>query len=85
MTTLFLNTINYWLTGLLAPLIKEHAYLDPGSGSFLIQILLASLLGLGYLVKVYWKKITTFFQRLFSKNKTNQDDVQREDVQQENE
>jgi hypothetical protein len=80
MSTLLLNLINYWFTGLLIPLAREHAYLDPGSGSFLIQILLASLLGLGYLVKVYWKKITDFFRKIFSKK-----DAQQEDVQQENE
>lgn len=42
-------------------LIKGHAYLDPSSGSFILQILLAALLGGGYAVKVYWKKIKAFF------------------------
>lgn len=37
------------------------AYLDPGSGSLIIQVLLAVALGGGYLVKVYWKKIKAFF------------------------
>jgi hypothetical protein len=31
-------------------------YLDPGSGSFILQILLAALLGGAYAIKVYWKK-----------------------------
>ena len=38
-------------------------YLDPGTGSFIIQLLLAGLLGIGLAVKVYWKKIATFFNR----------------------
>ena len=38
-------------------------YLDPGSGSFILQILLAALLGAGFLVKTYWKKIIAFFRR----------------------
>lgn len=38
-------------------------YLDPGTGSFIIQILLAGLLGIGVAVKVYWKKIMTYFKR----------------------
>jgi len=42
-------------------------YLDPGTGSFIIQILLAGLLGIGVIVKVYWKKIVGFF----NKNKRN--------------
>ncbi len=50
---------------LLAPLARGHAYLDPGSGSMLIQVLLAALLGVGFAVKVYWRKI----KALFSKNK----------------
>jgi len=38
-------------------------YLDPGTGSFIIQILLAGLLGIGVAVKVYWKNIVSFFKR----------------------
>jgi hypothetical protein len=55
------------LSGLLEPLKNRFAYLDPGSGSFIIQILIASLLGFGYLIKVYWKKIIAFFRKLFGK------------------
>ena len=42
---------------------KPLLYLDPGTGSFIIQILLAGLLGLGVAVKVYWNKIRDFFSR----------------------
>jgi hypothetical protein len=35
-------------------------YLDPGSGSVILQTVLASLLGLGVLVRIFWKKIKTF-------------------------
>ncbi len=55
--------------GLLAPLKKELAYLDPGTGSFLLQLLLATSLGALFLVKTFWKRIKGFFTRLFSKNK----------------
>lgn len=41
------------------------AYLDPGSGSFLIQMLLAGGLGAAFLIKTYWRKIKV----LFTKNK----------------
>ena len=46
---------------ILAPYFREHFYLDPGSGSFLIQLLLAALIGGGFAVKIYWKKIKAFF------------------------
>lgn len=40
-----------------APLL----YLDPGSGSFLIQLLLAGALGIGVATRMYWSKIKTLF------------------------
>lgn len=42
-------------------------YLDPGSGSFILQLVIASLLGAGLLIKTYWRKITAFFQKRSSK------------------
>ena len=36
-------------------------YLDPGSGSFLVQLLLATLLGLGVALRASWSKIKTLF------------------------
>jgi hypothetical protein len=47
-------------SGLLAPLAREALYLDPGSGSFLVQLLLAALLGGAFAVKIYWRKIKAF-------------------------
>jgi len=44
-----------------------YAYLDPGTGSYIFQLLIAGLVGLGFLVKVYWNKIKLFLTRLFSK------------------
>jgi len=38
-----------------------HAYLDPGSGSFLIQLAIAALLGLGVASRAYWSKIKGWF------------------------
>lgn len=36
-------------------------YLDPGSGSFLIQLLIAAALGLGIAVRASWSKIKGWF------------------------
>jgi hypothetical protein len=38
-------------------------YLDPGSGSFIIQILIASLLGIGLALRSSWGKIRGRFVR----------------------
>lgn len=36
-------------------------YLDPGSGSFIIQIAIAAFLGLGIAIRASWSKIKKFF------------------------
>ena len=41
---------------------KENAYLDPGSGSFIIQIIIASLVGAGFLLRGYWSKLINLFK-----------------------
>ena len=50
-------------------------YLDPGSGSFLVQLLIASIAGLVIVISVSWRKI----DRLFSKNKIQNDEIDDED------
>jgi hypothetical protein len=34
-----------------------HAYLDPGTGSIIIQVAIAALVGGGILLRTFWKKI----------------------------
>ena len=43
------------------------AYLDPGSGSYLLQLLIAGLLGGLFVVRASWDKIKSFFRKLFSR------------------
>jgi hypothetical protein len=50
-------------------------YLDPGSGSFLIQLLIAALLGIGVAVRASWGKIKGWFG---VKPKTDEDDDESE-------
>jgi len=40
---------------------SPHPYLDPGSGSFIIQILIAALLGVGIAIRASWGRIKGFF------------------------
>lgn len=42
-------------------LVSKLLYLDPGSGSFIIQLLLGAGLGLAVGAKVYWRKIRSLF------------------------
>ena len=39
------------------------AYIDPGTGSFLLQALLGILFGLLYTLKIYWSHVRAFFRR----------------------
>jgi hypothetical protein len=38
-----------------------YAYVDPGAGSYVVQFLIAGLLGLLYAVRIYWAKLKEFF------------------------
>ena len=46
---------------LLSGMADKLAYLDPGSGSFLLQLLLAALLGAGIALRASWNKIKGLF------------------------
>lgn len=43
-----------------------HAYLDPGTGSYVLQLVLAALLGGLFAIKLFWKNIKGFFSKMFS-------------------
>lgn len=48
--------------------VKEaFAYLDPGSGSYMLQLLLSGLLGFVFLVKMKWRRIKTFILGIWEK------------------
>jgi hypothetical protein len=51
------------LAAITNPLKTTLAYLDPGSGSILIQLLIAGLLGAGFVLRSSWGKIKAFFRR----------------------
>ena len=61
----------------LSSLPKQLVYLDPGSGSFLLQLLLASLLGAGVAVAAFWRRIRGF---LGFKSTTHEDGEEEEEV-----
>jgi|GEM_PF-1967633 len=46
--------------------LKVHSYLDPGSGSFILQLVLAAVLGWLIILRSYWTKIKEWVARLFS-------------------
>lgn len=38
-------------------------YIDPGTGSLIIQILIGVLVALGATVKIFWNRIKNFFNK----------------------
>lgn len=41
----------------------SYGYIDPGSGSFLLQAALAGLLGLSFTLKSFWRSLKDRFTR----------------------
>ena len=39
-----------------------YAYIDPGTGSYLVQVVIAGLLGVLFSLKIYWARIKTFLK-----------------------
>ncbi len=46
---------------------NAYAYLDPGTGSFVIQMLIAAIVGALFALKLFWTRVKDFFKRLFGK------------------
>lgn len=55
---LLITVIAWWL-------LEEPvaAYLDPGGGSMLLQILLGGFAAVGVVARLYWHKFTSVFRR----------------------
>lgn len=49
--------------------LPAYAYLDPGTGSYIIQMLVGAVLGGLFTVKLFWKNIKDFFTSRFSQKK----------------
>lgn len=56
-----------------------YAYLDPGTGSFILQILAAGALGGLFALKTFWRQIIDFLRRIFSKKTKKQTPVKKQE------
>lgn len=45
-----------------------HAYVDPGTGSYLYQLSIAGVFGAFYAVRVYWREVRTFVAHAFRRH-----------------
>lgn len=63
------------LNNTLSSILRSYdAYLDPGSGSFILQLLIASLVGAAFIIKTYWRRINGFFRQLFNKKQDEEEE-----------
>lgn len=58
--TIFLS---FFVVTLLLPAQEARAYIDPGSGSYVIQVLIAGLVTAGAAIKIFWRNIKGCFKR----------------------
>jgi cytochrome b len=52
-------TLGFWLVS--AP--AANAYVDPGTGSYVFQVLVGIFLGAAVAVKLWWRKLWSLFRR----------------------
>jgi len=63
-----MRTCRYFIFGVLLSLVfvePAQAYIDPGTGSMLVQGMLAVIAALSVTVGVFWKRLRSFFGGLF--------------------
>lgn len=46
---------------------NASAYIDPGTGSYILQVIAAGILGGLFAVKMFWFQVKDFFRRLFGR------------------
>ncbi len=52
-----------------------QAYLDPGTGSMVFQMLIAGFCAIAFAIKMFWRNIINFFLKLFGKNKAEEENT----------
>jgi hypothetical protein len=55
-------------------MIHHLLYIDPGSGGYFLQVIIAALLGAAFWIKMSWQRIKAFF----TGNKMNADDKKKD-------
>ena len=68
MKTLALLFLVFFVS-LTAPL-NASAYIDPGSGSMALQLLLAGVAGAGVALKLYWRRFLNLFKKSSNESKS---------------
>jgi len=64
-----ISTLTIFVIGLIIVTtpVSAHAYLDPGTGSVVLQVVVAGILGAIFTLKRYAQSVTSFVAGLFGK------------------
>ena len=60
---------------------NSYAYLDPGTGGSLLQIILDMFAAAASVVVYYWNKVKVFFLELFKKNNDKENPKKKDESQ----
>ncbi len=63
------GTAGFAVVALVLVLISGNAYgyIDPGTGSYLLQLLIAGVMGSLFVIGMFWRKVKAFFLSRFTK------------------
>lgn len=48
-----------------------YAYIDPGTGSYIIQIAIAAFIGISIALRIFWGKLKAFLANIFQRKRQN--------------
>lgn len=64
-----MNFIIIFIMAVLTVELPVYGYIDPGTGSYVFQILIASLLAVSFVVRSFWDKIKLALASMWKKVK----------------
>jgi hypothetical protein len=73
------RAVIYLMAGLLLSPLEAGAYIDPGTGSMLLQGLIAAIVAAAVALKLYWQKVKAFLFGRREKARPPADDGPEED------
>jgi hypothetical protein len=53
---------------------RAYAYIDPGTGSYILQIVIAGLVGAALTLKLFWRRLRLFMSNVASKMKNRREE-----------
>tara|TARA_B110000003_G_scaffold43603_1_gene41086 strand:+ start:310 stop:540 length:231 start_codon:yes stop_codon:yes gene_type:complete len=60
---------------LLCSISKAHAYLDPGTGSIILQAVLGFIAAAAATVSIYWEKFKSIINKVLKRNTKDNKDI----------